>query len=482
MVTSESVPFSKSGGLADVVGALSQSIAELGNNVKVFMPMYSFIEKKGFKKSTEFEIPMLGSKEKADTLEKKVGRVTYVALEHPWFTERSGIYGDSSFAPYADNCPRFLLFAKAVAKYIKATDEKFDVVHCHDWTAGLVPYFLSKENIKSKTVFTIHNLAYQGDFSAFDALLSSDVFPKEALLGIGDEKRINMLRCGIALSDIITTVSPTYAKEIQTKEFGCNLDSILRERNNNLEGIINGIDYSEWNSSNDKFFNEHFSSSSLSGKERLKRRVLEENGLIVDSDIPLFTMISRLAEQKGFTELLLEGKKCVLERILEKNNCQFIIIGTGDGRYESKLKELESRFSNLVVHIMFSNKSAHNLEGAADFFLMPSRYEPCGLNQLYSLHYGTLVVAHRTGGLADTIQDLDENPDDGDGFLFSALDSNGIIGSVDKAIELFYDKKKLNKARKNAMKKDFTWTRSAKEYVTIYDKIARKNNTGGKKK
>lgn len=466
MVTSETVPFSKSGGLADVVGALSSSISKLENKVSVFMPMYSFIDKAGFEKNSEITVDMLGKREKATIMEKTLNDVTYLALDHPYFSERAGIYGDTSFAPYSDNCPRFLFFAKAVINYIKATKDSFDIVHCHDWTAGIVPYLIKQEKLKAKSVFTIHNLAYQGEFSSYDGVLSNIVFSPECLNG----ERINMLKSGLSFSDKITTVSPTYAKEIQTEEFGCGLDWLLKERKEDLSGIINGIDYNEWNPENDKFFSEHFTSTDLSGKEKLKARIQKENKLKEDSNIPLFAMISRLAEQKGFTELLLSGETSALERILRDNRCQFIIVGTGDDRYVSKLKELEERYNNLKVLIQFSNSVAHTLEGAADFFLMPSRYEPCGLNQLYSLHYATLPVAHRIGGLADTIKDIDENGN-GTGFLFDKMDEDTIVKAVNRAIDFFDNKEKLNKARIKAMNEDFTWTHSANEYIQLYDII-----------
>lgn len=480
MVTSETVPFSKSGGLADVVGALSSSMVENGNNVQVFMPMYSFIDRKGFKKVVDITIDTLGGDEEATCYEKVVDGVSYIGLDHSYFSKRSGIYGENSFAPYKDNCERFLLFAKATGLYLKASGFDADIVHCHDWTAGCVPYFLKKQGIKAKTVFTIHNLAYQGIFSSYDAILSGEKLSEALLEGDEMHKRINMLKAGLNTADKITTVSPTYAKEIQQEKLGCGLDALLRERSSDLEGIINGIDYKEWNPSKDEFFSEHFSSKSLSGKAKLKARIQAEQGLDVDPDIPLFAMISRLAEQKGFSELLLTSEPSALEKLLSENNIQFIIVGTGDERYVSKLKEIESRCKNLKVLIAFSNSLAHQIEGAADFFLMPSRYEPCGLNQLYSLHYGTLPIAHRTGGLADSIKDLKESGENGTGFLFDNLNENEIVKEVENAIVFYNDKERMQGAIKRAMEEDFTWTRSALEYEKLYKKISKKSFGGNK--
>lgn len=469
MVTSETVPFSKSGGLADVVGALASALAKEGNDVKVFMPFYSFIDRTGFHKRYDIEAEMLSGTEKAGICTRKLGKVEYVALDHPYYSERKGIYGDTSYSPYSDNCPRFLFFAKAAASYIKASGIDFDIVHCHDWTAGLVPFYLKESRIKAKTVFTIHNLAYQGDFSHYDAVLAGDRFPAYVLSGSGDEKRINMLKAGLESADKITTVSSTYAKEIQTSEQGCGLDWLLRQRKQDLVGIVNGIDTAEWNPNTDKAFEEHFSARSLKGKEKLKARVQEEFGLEVNPDIPLFAMISRIADQKGFSELL-SGHSPAIDRILDLP-LQLLIIGTGDGNYERMLKDRTYTRRNLSVNILFSGEKAHRVEGGADFFLMPSRYEPCGLNQMYSLRYGTLPIAHRTGGLADTIVDLSEDSENGTGFLFTQMEPDAIIEGIRKALELYKDKDALLKTRKRAMSGDFSWKKSAEEYQKLYSRL-----------
>ena len=353
-------------------------------------------------------------------------------------------------------------------EYINKSNEHFDVIHAHDWPSALVPYYVKKNNIKAKTIFTIHNLAYQGSFSPYDVILTGDEMPKDAFIGYGEEKRFNMLAAGIMLADSITTVSPTYSEEIKTEQYGCGLDGILKERDKNLLGIVNGIDYKEWNPETDEFFKSHYSPEKMEGKEALKKEVLKSHGLSQYEDKPLFALISRLAEQKGFNELLLDGEECALERILRRKDSSFIIIGTGDERYVRKLKELDERFDNLSVNILFSTEESHRLEGAADFFLMPSCYEPCGLNQMYSEHYGTLPIATKTGGLNDTIIDLADK-ENGTGFLIERLTPDGIIASADRAITLYSkDKDALEKAQKRAMNMDFSWTRSAKEYMDLY--------------
>lgn len=470
MLTSETVPFSKSGGLADVVGALSSSLNKLDNSVKVMMPLYGFIDRKGFKKERTISIPVLSKEESVTILVKKVQKVEYLAVEHPLFSERQGIYGDTSFTPYSDNAYRFLLLCKAAIEYIKASDWKADILHAHDWTAGPAMYLAKAAKLKVKTVFTIHNLAYQGDFSRFD-LLSSGITPTEKMLsGDGLEKRFNMLKTGLEYADHITTVSPTYAKEIQTQEQGCGLDYLLKARSSSLSGILNGIDKTEWNPAKDKFFSEHFSVKKQSGKSELKLKAQAMFNLKQDANIPLIGMISRIAEQKGFHELL-DDDVPALELIAREKKCQFIIIGTGDKRYEEKLKDIGARYDNVSVNIVFSQELSHIVEGACDYFLMPSRYEPCGLNQMYSLVYGTLPIAHRTGGLADSIINVNEDIINGNGFLFDELSPNSIYKIVNQALSFYNDKEHFNIARTNALRSDFSWDESAEEYIKIYGKL-----------
>ena len=466
MATSETVPFSKSGGLADVVGALSATLTEMGNEVRIFMPMYSFIEKEGWHKSLSFLIPMLGTNERAEIYEKEVNGVVYVGLSHPYFSKRLGIYGDTSFQPYPDNCPRFLCFAKATALYLAATDWKVDIVHCHDWTTGLIPYYLK---VEAKTVFTIHNLAYQGVFPPFDAIISSSRIPKSALRGPKAHENINMMAAGLLDCDFITTVSPTYMEEIRESGMGCGLDDILKDRKDDSKGIINGIDYNEWNPETDKDLISNYSVSDLSGKEECKKELLEEFKIKGYDDKPLFAIISRLADQKGFDELLLEGEPCALERILQNHDSAVVLIGTGDSKYVTKLSLLMSKYNNLSVKITFSTPLSHKTEAGADFFLMPSRFEPCGLNQLYSMKYGTLPIVNMTGGLKDTVVDLENK--EGTGFVLSPLNPENIVKAAERAKEFYKDKESLTEARKRAMKVDSSWKKSAEEYMEVYTSL-----------
>ncbi len=480
MVSSESVPFSKSGGLADVVGALSTALALLGEDVRVLLPLYGSGESSSFTElPVTLELPLLGGEEQVTFSETILNKVTYYFLRHPYFTARKGIYGDTSFTPYSDNLRRFALLNKAALALCKALDWKPDVIHCHDWTTGFVPYLLSTEQdpffAKTRSMMTIHNLAFQGEFSRLE-LLCTDIMPDQRMfIGENATKRTNMLKTGLEFADVLTTVSPTYAKEIQTQEFGCNLDGLLSKRTDNLSGIINGIDYDEWNPETDPFLSHHFSATDLSGKTITKAELQQEFSLEVDESIPLFAMISRLAEQKGFVELL-EGNPCALERMLAEQRMQMIIVGTGDHALEKKLVEIGRNHPNLSVNILFSNRAAHLLEAGADFFLMPSRYEPCGLNQLYSLRYGTLPVARRTGGLADSIIDLDENPEEGTGILFERMSGHGILEAVERALA-WYGKgqKSMHEIRTRCMQWDSTWQRSAHSYLALYESSIRGN-------
>lgn len=499
MITSETVPFSKSGGLADVVGAITPALIAKGHDARIVVPSYNTkIQDSGDLVCT-LSIEMLSGPEQVEIRSKTIygsaangttsstagadadasnaSGVTYYFICHKVFNDRLGIYGDTSFSPYSDNFFRFALMSKAALQLCEVINWRPDILHCHDWTAGLVPYFLklnrSQFFMGTQTVFTIHNLAYQGTFPRMD-FLYANVRPDDNLFFNG---QINMIRAALIYSDYITTVSPTYAKEIQTPQYGCGLDSILQKRHNKLCGIVNGIDTKEWNPEEDALIPYHFSINDMAGKADLKREIQQHFKLPVRPDVPLFAMISRLAAQKGFDTLI----NC-LENIVSENDVQFVIIGTGDANLENKLKDIGERHENVSVNILFSNKYAHLVESGSDFFLMPSRYEPCGLNQIYSLRYGTIPIAHKTGGLADTIIDVDNFPGQGTGILFEELNEDQITNSIKKACRIYKQQSgadSIKEIRKRAMKQDFSWPASADQYISVYTKLIDK--TGGKK-
>ena len=475
MVSSESVPFSKSGGLADVVGALSTALSDLQAEVHVLLPCYGSVDTSDFVDSKlSLNLDLLGKHETVTFMEKELDGVLYHFLCHPMFNERQGIYGDTSFTPYMDNLERYSLLNKAVLPLCRCLDWKPDVIHCHDWTCGFVPYLLKRDASAffagTKSVMTIHNLAFQGEYSRLQLLNTAIEAEDRMFHGPSPVKRTNMLKTGLEFADAITTVSPTYAQEIQSEEFGCNLENLLTRRSDVLSGIINGIDYQEWNPETDKFIEHHFSADAPSGKALTKVAIQKEFGLTVDASIPLFSMISRIAEQKGFVELL-SGSPCALEKMVRDLPLQMIIIGTGEKSLEDKLNELGRKYDNLSVNILFSNRAAHRVEAGSDFFLMPSKYEPCGLNQLYSLRYGTIPVVRKTGGLADSIIDLDESTMTGTGILFSSMTADAILEATDRALAWW---KKgvptITEIRKRCMLWDSTWMRSARSYLSIYEK------------
>ena len=459
-----------------MVGALTPALIQKGHDARIIVPAYNTKLEDAGEPVCTLDIEMLNGIEKIQITQKNVGKAIYYFVCHTVFNDRKGIYGDTSFTPYSDNFFRYALLCKASLQLCEALNWRPDILHAHDWTAGLVPYFLKVNRnqffMGTQTVFTIHNLAYQGTFSRMDFLFAN-VKPDESLFCNG---QINMIQSALIFSDYITTVSPTYAKEIQTPEQGCGLDPILVKRKNKLKGIVNGIDIDEWSPQKDALIPYHFSMGRMAGKAKLKEEIQKQFNLPVRADVPLFAMISRLASQKGFDAVLL-----CLDDMLKQMDIQFIIIGTGDSAIENKLKEIAEKNENLSVNILFSNKAAHLVEAGSDFFLMPSRYEPCGLNQLYSLRYGTIPIARRTGGLADTIIDIDEGQ--GTGLLFDELNAYEIVRNIHRATEIFKTKdgdNSLQNIRKRAMKCDFSWSASADEYINVYKKLIDKK-LGGKK-
>ena len=472
MISSEAVPFSKSGGLADVASSLSIALSELENDVRLILPNYGITDSSSFKKLPKsIEVPFAGKTEKADILYKKMKKVSVYLIDHPIFSERQGIYGNTSFTPYPDNLARYTLMSKIALKLPEMLDWKVDILHCHDWTTGFIP-FMAKQEKKYKnttTVFTIHNLAYQGEYPRGDMLLTDMKCDHHMLSDTTIDARVNMMKTGLTHADIITTVSPTYAKEIQTEEQGCGLDSLLKSKNNRLFGILNGIDLDEWNPQKDELLTFHFSKERIENKAMLKEQIQKQFNLPIRPDVPLISMISRIVEQKGFYELT-QGSPSPLEQMLTELNVQVIIIGTGESRIEEKLIALSQLHENLSVNLIFSNEAAHLVEGGSDFFLMPSRYEPCGLNQMYSMRYGTVVIARKTGGLADSITDAHEA--DGTGFLFDEISGSAMFESVQRAISLYYENtEEFEALRRRGMEVDFSWTNSALEYMKVYNTI-----------
>lgn len=463
MLSSEATPFSKSGGLADVVGSLSAALADEKFDVRVILPAYNMTSEAAGSPVATVQVEMLGGKAEVEIRRKEVGKVTYYFVCHEVFCSRTGIYGNTSFEPYVDNFSRFVLYSKAALELCRTIEWVPDIFHCHDWAAGLFPYILKNSASEgfedSCTVFTIHNLAYQGEFAKMEFI--------EALLppdpGLFFNDKVNMLRAGLIFSDVITTVSPTYAREIQEPAQGCQMDDILRKRSSDLFGILNGIDLEAWDPGTDPVLPVRYSAGTLDLKARIKAFVQKKFGLEDRPDLPLFVMITRLAWQKGIEAVI----EC-LPDVLEGNRLQFLIIGTGDSSYEDSLREIAARYPNISVNLIFSNEAAHLGEAAGDFFLMPSRYEPCGLNQMYSMRYGTVPVATRTGGLADSITDF-ETDREGTGLFIREASARDIAEAVGKALSIYRSPDFVTLRHNAASLTDFSWASSTRKYIETYD-------------
>ncbi len=478
-VTSEMVPYAKTGGLADVCGTLPKELADLGHEVCVGMPRYKKIDttKFGLKKVVEgLEVP-LGSEKKFARVYTTVHqeKVEVYFIDSTEFFGRDELYGTPQ-GDYPDNDRRFIFFQRAALEFFRITNFKPDIIHCHDWQTGLIPVYL-KTLYKSdsffkrtKSFFTIHNLAYQGNFPP-DTLpttgLGWEEFHMERLEFYG---KASFLKGGIVYADVVTTVSERYAEEIQTKEFGCGLEGVLKKRKADLYGIINGIDLEEWNPETDQDIAANYSLGNLDKKQVNKEALQKENKLEASPDIPLFGMISRLADQKGFDILA-----PILGDFATKLDAQFVLLGTGDEKYHVLLRQEMKKYSKRFgINTLFDNKMAKRIYAGSDIFLMPSYYEPCGLGQLISLRYGTVPLVRETGGLADTVTDFNSKTSEGTGFVFKEYKSQALFKTIERAIQVFKDKKAWRELIKRGMKCDFSWKASAKKYIDLYQQAEKK--------
>lgn len=467
-VSSEVAPFARTGGLGDVSGSLPKGLQKLGHNVSVFMPFYRHVRCDGF------EPPRLGEKLTVPVDGKPVDcfvrfahlpgtTVPVYFIDNGAYFNREGLYVDPSTGKdYVDNCARFSFFSRAVLEAVKSIDIRPDVVHCNDWQSATIPVYLKsiyKDTScfrNTLTVLTVHNLAYQGLFPAKDLKvtgLDERYFNPGQLEYYG---KINLLKGGLVFADIITTVSKRYSEEIQTEEFGAGLDGVLKERSKDLYGIVNGIDYSVWNPEDDRLIPATYGPDRLEGKKTCKRHLLEKAGLPHEMDVPLIGMITRLAEQKGI-DLLSE----CWDKLMELDISLFLL-GSGDKRYQDVLTSLAGKYPHKAhVHVGFDNRLSHEIEAGADMFLMPSRFEPCGLNQLYSLKYGTVPIVRKTGGLADTVTPSV-------GFLFESYTPEEMLKAVREAVEAYRDREKWLGLMRAGMLQDWSWDKSARRYADVY--------------
>lgn len=495
VASSEVVPFAKTGGLADVCGALPVEINRLGHQAIVFMPAFRTIYEAGQKieeTGVKFDIPVGTKVVQGNLLKSKIpdSDVDVYFVNRPEYFDRAGIYRDET-SDFNDNCERFVFFCRAVMESIRALDLPVDIIHCNDWPTGLIPALLDIEYRhapkyeKIATILTIHNLAYQGSFWHWDMLLTGLDWKYFNWHQMEFYNQLNLLKTGIVFADAITTVSPKYAEEIQTPELGCGLEGVLADRRDVLTGIINGVDYSSWSPENDKLIPMSFSVENWrEGKAACKKALQQRLNLPDRLDVPMFGLVGRLAEQKGW-DLVIEVMRSWVPRV----EAQWVILGTGDEHFHDELRELADAHPGKVsAQLTFSNELAHQIEAGADIFLMPSRFEPCGLNQLYSLRYGTIPVVHYTGGLADTIHDA--TPDaianrTATGFCFDEFNANGLQDAMRRAFDMFTKKPgEWGQLVETAMQEDWSWEKSAKQYIELYEETYRRKldsqiNQGG---
>jgi starch synthase len=476
---SECVPFSKTGGLADVVGALPRTLAAAGHQVSVYIPRYRQTRLKDPQTVVaSVTIPFDDRYRFCSVVRgEKIAGVSFYFVDYPPFFDREALYG-TSVGDYPDNAERFALFSRAVLEASKIIGVP-QIFHCHDWQSALVPVLLHTQYAEDPafrdvaTVFTIHNMGYQGLFPP-DTLplltLPWDLFAISRMEFFGS---VNFLKGALVFADFVTTVSRKYSQEIQTTEFGFGLEGVLRTRSSTVTGILNGADYEEWSPETDKFIVAPYSPQDLSGKAKCKQDLLAAFALEgADPRLPVIGIVSRFAAQKGF-DLISQ----IMER-LAREDLTIVVLGNGDKIYEEMFLRLAKQFpQKIAVKVAYDNTVAHKIEGGSDMFLMPSRYEPCGLNQMYSLKYGTVPIVRATGGLDDTIDHWDPRTGKGTGFKFTDYNGEALLLTIKEALRAFRDQTSWQQLMRNGMNKDFSWNASAKEYVRVYER-ARQLRTG----
>lgn len=467
-VSSEMTPYAKSGGLGDVIGSLPGELNRLGVDARVVFPKYRSIPANklvGTEYVASLEVSLGWRRQNASILTMNPGFPVYM-IENDYYFGRDGFYG------YADDFERFAFFSKAAVEFLSAIDFQPDVIHFNDWQTGLGSIYLNDmyrgflfyRDIK--TVYTIHNLQYQGVFGRNilpNLDLNDGYFTGGQMEFHGN---ISLMKAGILYANAVTTVSPTYAKEILTAQYGYGLDGLLCDQRHKLSGILNGIDYESNNPETDSRIFANYSVNDIGGKTENKLKLQESLGLPVRSDVPVFSIVSRLVDQKGLDLIAM-----CMDEMMHKD-IQLIVLGTGDGRYEHMLRHLSGRYPGKVsANISFNETLAQKIYAASDFFLMPSLFEPCGLGQLIAMRYGTLPIVRRTGGLADTVEHFNPETGAGNGFSFNDYLASGLMWAVNSALSVYHDKPSMQKAVENAMNSDFSWKSSAKQYIELYKSL-----------
>ena len=479
-VTSEADPFAKTGGLADVSSALPQMIREIGHEIRLMMPRYGSISDRKFKihdviRLKEIPIPV-GNETKLTSINSsfianlKI-KVQVYFLSNKELFNRDGLYASKkNQVEFKDNDERFIFFCRGVLETLKRLGWQPDIIHCNDWQTGLIPAYLKTiyaddpffKNIKS--IFTIHNLAYQGIFpaSSFDKThLPKSIFNED---GVSSNGKLNFMKAGIAFADIVTTVSDKYAKEIcSPNKFNYGLEDYLSKRKEKIVGILNGIDFNVWNPETDPFISKRYNIKSIEGKNANKFELLEKFGLKAESNVPVFGMVTRLVALKGLE---------LIEQIADKffkENVRFVILGSGEVKYQKIFEKIKKKFPQKISFInAFDEELAHLVEAGSDIYLMPSECEPCGLNQMYSVRYGTIPIVRGTGGLDDTI--IDVSKPHGTGFKFEKYKPEDLYSAIKRALTLYKNTKKWQTIMRNGMMQNFSWEASAKKYISLYRK------------
>jgi starch synthase len=477
IVSSECAPFAKTGGLADVVGALPKYLAARGVDVKVFIPKYDSIDEKKF--GLEYQDTIGEMKVRVGGFPRSVhihkAVIPRSSVEIFFIDCREYYYRGMIYTEQWDEDERFILLNKAVIELCQRLQWAPDVFHCNDWQTGLLPLFV-KDNYSwdrmfdhSAFLYSIHNIAYQGRFS-FDTIMKAEIRPEYGRGGVLDfDNSFCMMKGGILFSEVVSTVSETYAQEVLTPEFGSGMEGILRQKENDFFGVLNGIDTDEWDPATDKHIPYHYSKEDRTNKMKNKQFLLEKTSLIFDENIPVIGIISRLVAQKGF-DLIADAIHGLMGL-----NAQWVILGSGEEQFEKLFTAMNNTLPQKCwTYLGFNNELAHLIEAGADMFLMPSHYEPCGLNQMYSLRYGTVPIVRKTGGLADTVHDWHEysaqGKNSGNGFSFHDATGYALQSTVKRAIDSFHIPEEWTTIQRNGMSGDFSWEHSAAEYIRLYER------------
>ena len=482
LAASEVAPFAKTGGLADVAGALPKALTKLGHDVRVVLPKYRVVDATKFhlhRILKELPVPVAGRTEPAIIWEGAIGSAPVYFVQNDPYFDREALY-QTKEGDYPDNAERFAFFSRAVLELPRTLQFAPDIYHCNDWQTGLVPTYL-RTTLRGPSgvhdagvLFTVHNLGYQGLFPP-EALVSASL-GQELFTPFGVEfyGKVNFLKAGLVYSELINTVSRKYSEEIQTEEFGCGLEGVLRARARDVYGILNGIDYDEWHPTRDAHTVAKFSREDLAGKRACKADLQRAFSLPVRPEVPVLAVISRLTPQKGM-DMVAE----VLDAILALD-AQLVLLGTGDEELHEAFEAAKQRHPSRVgLKLGFDVALSHKIEAGGDMFLMPSLYEPCGLNQMYSLAYGTVPVVRATGGLDDTIQPFDPTTGQGTGFKFDEAAAEALLKTLRGAIALFRQPQHWHRLMLNGMACDFSWDRSALEYQALYQQIVERRGGRG---